>query len=335
MTRIPGHLGSRTCLLVALALLSAVPAAWGEDAPRNGVVSLVVENDLFYNVDRHYTNGIALLWVPGGDPPGWALSVARWLPWFPGEGRVHHGYAFGQNMYTPDDITVSHPRRDDRPYAGWLYATVGLGVETGRRLDQFAMTLGVVGPASLAERTQAFVHDVTGSEEPRGWDTQLEDEPGVLVTYQRSWRGVATERLAGLDIDLTPHVGGALGNVYTHASAGLTLRVGRSLALDYGPSRIQPGLPGAGFFVPPERFAWYVFAGVEGRAVARNIFLDGNTFRDSRSVDHEPLVADLQWGIAVTWRGARLSYTHVRRTREFESQDRRDQFGSVSLSLSF
>lgn len=27
----------------------------------------------------------------------------------------------------------------------------------------------------------------------------------------------------------------------------------------------------------------------EGRAVARNIFLDGNTFQDSRSVDKEPL----------------------------------------------
>jgi hypothetical protein len=54
-------------------------------------------------------------------------------------------------MYTPRDITLANPPLDDRPYAGWLYATLGLGVETGRQLDQLALSLGVVGPESLAE----------------------------------------------------------------------------------------------------------------------------------------------------------------------------------------
>ena len=40
----------------------------------------------------------------------------------------------------------------------------------------------------------------------------------------------------------------------------------------------------------------YVFARAEGRAVARNIFLDGNTFGHSQSVDHKWLVADLSVG---------------------------------------
>jgi hypothetical protein len=94
-------------------------------------------------------------------------------------------------------------------------------------------------------------------------------------------------------------------------------------------------VPGSGFFAPTDKFTWYLFAGVEGRAVARNIFLDGNTFKDSRSVDKEPLVGDLQWGVTLTWQGARLSYTHVWRTREFTTQDGGDQFGSISLSMSF
>lgn len=68
---------------------------------------------------------------------------------------------------------------------------------------------------------------------------------------------------------------------------------------------------------------------------ARNIFLDGNTFRDSRSVDKEPLVGDLQFGIAVTWRNVRLSYTHVLRTREFKTQGEADDFGAFSLSVRF
>ena len=100
------------------------------------------------------------------------------------------------------------------------------------------------------------------------------------------------------------------------------------------PPQTPPSVPGSGFFIPLHCFGWYLFPGIEGRAVARNIFLDGNTFRDSRNVDKEPLVGDLQFGIAITWRNLRLGYTHVLRTREFKGQgDRRDDFGALSLSL--
>lgn len=82
-------------------------------------------------------------------------------------------------------------------------------------------------------------------------------------------------------------------------------------------------------------FGWYAFAGIEGRAVARNIFLDGNTFADSRSVDKEPLVGDLQFGIVLDWSDVRLSYTHVYRTREFRTQESSDDFGAFSVSAKF
>jgi len=74
---------------------------------------------------------------------------------------------------------------------------------------------------------------------------------------------------------------------------------------------------------------------VDGRAVARNVFLDGNTWRESRSVDKETLVGDLQWGAAVTWKGVRASYTHVRRTREFETQGPSSDFGAFAVSVAF
>ncbi|HSC95830.1 MAG TPA: lipid A deacylase LpxR family protein [Burkholderiales bacterium] len=332
----PGGAVIARWVIASLTALSAASPAHGGEVPKNGVLSLIVENDLFYDNDRNYTSGVALVWVPTGRPaPDWALRIAHWLPWFPEEGAVRHGYSFGLNMYAPSDITLADPPLDDRPYAGWLYGTIGLGVETGQRLDQLALTLGVVGPASRAEQVQKFVHEIVGSPEPQGWDTQIGNEPGILLTYQRSWRARATTSLAGLDVDLTPHFGGALGNVYTYANAGLTLRAGPHLPLDYGPPRIQPSVPGSGYFAPARDFTWYLFGGFEGRAVAHNIFLDGNTFRDSRSVDKEPFVGDLQWGIVLTWRDVRLGYTHVVRTREFKTQREHDVFGSVSLSISF
>ena len=59
--------------------------------------------------------------------------------------------------------------------------------------------------------------------------------------------------------------------------------------------RIEPSLPGSDFFEPTGGFSAYVFAGVDGRAIARNLFLDGNTFEGSRSVNKMNLVGDLSW----------------------------------------
>ena len=50
-------------------------------------------------------------------------------------------------------------RFDGRPSAGWPYATIGLDVEADRRSNQPWLTLGVVGPASLAEQTQGDSQD--------------------------------------------------------------------------------------------------------------------------------------------------------------------------------
>ncbi len=319
-------------IVSAIIFLTAFPA-FSEEAALSGELSIIFENDVFFNTDRDYTNGVALVWAPAGKPaPDWITRIARWIPWFPEEGIIHHGYAFGQNMYTPKDIKIANPPVDDRPYAGWLYGTAGGAVETGRQLDLFTITAGVIGPASYAEQTQKFVHKITGSSEPQGWDTQLRNEPGIYATYHRTWREFAVTTLDGFAFDVAPHLGGALGNVYTYADAGFTLRLGQNLPLDYGPPRIQPSVPGSAFFMPTDGFSWYLFASAEGRAVARNIFLDGNTFKDSRSVKKEPFIADLQWGVVLTWHDYRLSFTDVFRTREFESQRSTDHFGSICVS---
>ncbi len=320
--------------LVCLMVWSPAPPALGDARPDIGTLTFVLENDVFVHNDEGYTSGVALIWVPH-TTPDWASRFAHFFPWIPEQGRVRVGYAFGQSIFTPSDVTVQDPPHDDRPYAGWLYGTLGLGIETGRRLDQLALTLGVVGPASGAEQSQKLLHEIVPSRKPRGWDTQLENEPGIGLAYQRSWRKVAAVDFAEIELDLTPHLGATLGNVFTYANAGLTLRFGQQLPLDFGPPRAQPSLPNQGFFTSTGEFAWYLYAGVEGRAVAYNVFLDGNTFRQSRSVDKEPLVGDLQSGLILAWSRVRLNFAYVLRSLEFDAQRRKTQFGAVNLSVGF
>ena len=70
-------------------------------------------------------------------------------------------------MFTPEDLTRTDLIRDDRPYAGWLFGSFGLvlgpngeqkvGSVAFDRIETLQLTLGVVGPASGADRTQKFV----------------------------------------------------------------------------------------------------------------------------------------------------------------------------------
>ena len=330
-------LSCRLLLTAALVAACSVAAnATNNVDERSGTLSLVYENDTFYNRDSHYTNGVRISWVPGStERPQWALDLARVVPWFPREGRVLHGFSFGQNMYTPSDITLENPPVGERPYAGWLYGNAGVGVETGLQLDQVVLTAGVVGPASLGEQTQKAVHRLVNSDDPKGWDHQLRNEPGLILAWQRYWRALVATTLVGNQFDITPHIGATVGNIHTYGNAGITLRYGDNLPLDYGPPRIQPGLSGTSSFVPRPGIGWYAFAGVEGRAVARNLFLDGNSFRNGYSVEKRHFVGDLQFGAVLVWRNVRLSYTHVIRSREFHSQGESDDFGSLTVSLRF
>lgn len=300
------------------------------------IVSAVFENDIFAKLDQNYTNGLRLAWLSSEEnTPDWALWASRHLLPFTPDGGKRIGLALGQNIYTPKDLTRRNPDPADRPYAGWLYGSVGMVSDTGTRLDNVMLTLGVVGPHTYAEQTQTFVHRVISSQKPQGWDHQLKTEPGVVLTMERKWRKLHEISPFGTGMDMTPHIGLNLGNVNTDASLGATFRLGYDLPADYGPPRIRPSLPGSDFFVPTHELGGYLFAGVEGRAVARNIFLDGNTFSSSPSVDKRILIGSLQAGVALTYRSVRLSYTHVLMTREFKGQHTPSQFGAITLSYRY
>ncbi|WP_018953361.1 lipid A deacylase LpxR family protein [Thioalkalivibrio sulfidiphilus] len=332
-------------VLLTLLLLPVTPAtardlpAWLPEipeTPERGILVLEYENDLFAGEDRYYTSGVRASWItPGSGVPGLLRDVGELIPFFPGQGELKASWSIGQSMYTPKDIEEANPSPGDRPYAGWLYVSGGLAEETGDRLDRLQLTLGVVGPASLAEQTQKTIHEFMGSPIPQGWDHQLGNELTLMVSYERQWRSRVRTAEEGWRIDLTPHWGGTLGTPFTLVNTGLTLRAGRDLPHDYGPPRIQPALPGSGLFVPRSRWGWYLFAGVDARAVAWNTFLDGNLWRDSPSVDRHVFVGDAQLGAVLGLGRARLAYTHVFRTPEFRNQVGRDDFGALSLSWIF
>jgi lipid A 3-O-deacylase len=334
----PRHFVLTAALLVALASAATAQTVPQTNAPGTdkGAFSILFENDLFFNSDHDYTNGVELGYTTApDDTPDFATDIAHALPFFTKKGDVRTRYAIGQTMFTPRNINLVNPPLTDRPYAGFLYASMGVVADSGVHLDQLQLTLGVIGPDSLAENSQNFVHDIIKDQEAKGWGTQLHNEVGVILNYERAFKIIEPQSFLGGVFDIEPHYGFAVGNVYDYANAGAMARFGFNLPKDYGPKRIQPSLPGSDYFEPTAGLGAYVFAGVDGRAIARNLFLDGNTFESSRSVNKMNLVGDLTFGAAVTFDAFRLAFTRVIRSREYKTQGKESQFGAVDLTFRF
>lgn len=316
------------------ALVTGAASAATTLEPERGTLSFLFENDLFYKTDRDYTNGVELSYTaPVQNTPQLITRLAHALPFFSTTGKVRASYAIGQSIYTPSDTASLIPPPTQRPYAGFLYGSVGLTDDTGSRLDQFNLQVGVIGPSSLASDTQRFVHAVIDAREPKGWHGQLRGEPGVVLTYSRNVKIIPPQSVLGMIFDLEPHYGGAAGNVYDYVNAGAIARLGFNIPDDYGPLRIEPSLPGSGFFQSTGSIGAYIFAGVDGRAIGRNLFLDGNTGRAGPSVQKNALVGDLELGAALTFNVMQVTFTHVIRTKEYQTQTAPDQFGAINVSF--
>lgn len=333
---------------LSLAALAAFPAtAFADDRPaeEKGVFSIVVENDsLSSGDDRNYTSGIKLAYVsPSEGVPDWLQGAGGFTRALSGNTPAFWGIGVGQSIFTPEDINANPAPPDQHPYAGYLYVQLMVAAEQdteGNRrpnfLDTYELEFGVIGPSALGEEAQRGIHQILNAPDPQGWDSQLNDEFVFAASFERRWRafGLSTDYVpGGVEFDLTPNAGATLGTLRTEARAGLTARLGYNLRRDYGPPRVRPSLAGVEHF--HGGFSWSVFLGVQARAVAHNVFLDGNVFSDSASVERNPLVGDLQAGFTVSAGDWRLAYTYVTRTEEFETQPTQQDFGALALSWRF
>lgn len=331
-------IGRLTALFVGMALGSAALQARPAPEPAcpspRWQVAANFENDLFGATDRYYTNGFSLAAVKVTDAAPACAELQQWLRFPAGDvERSGLGWEFGQLMFTPQDIARPDPKPDDQPYAGWLFVGVHRQIEHRGRLDIIGLKAGMVGPASLAHQTQDTVHRWRGIARAQGWRHQLHNEPGVVLAYEQRRRFALRTGLWGADA--IPFAGLNMGNVLTSAQAGAQLRFGRHIPADYGTSFLRQIGSVPTLCAGPARWGAHAFGVAGGSWVARNLFLDGNTFRSSPSVQKKPCFAAWGGGLGVTGPRCKLTFTYVWMTSEFDVQSGVQLFGSIMIETSF
>ena len=336
------------CWLAVVGLWWLTPAGAADneqpvcDASTACEFQLYIENDSFGpGTDRYYTNGIKF----GGGVS--AKSFIEHVLKVPAErvlqqitdnrGNTQFGLFLGQNLYTPQ----TH-RRVGGATAGPAVGGMAVCRRRGAKCrGQPAANRGARsrhgGPAALGRLVQTEWHRLVNADKPLGWRNQLRNEPGILLAYFEKLRYGPSS-----GVQVVPHFGATVGNVMTLVRTGGIVRVGHNMS-GFGPDTIEPGgamLQRTRQHDAPSARApeWYVFAGVDGRLVARNIFLDGNSFRDSASVDRRVFVHDFKAGFSLRLAPVRLSFTHVQRSAEFSTplgSSGKQRFQSLNVGWEF
>ena len=323
-------------------------ASYG-DLFNSSAFTLTSENDKYFaGTDHHYTNGLKLAFLGTtrlDESPDFIRWITKQVPTL-GQDAARQNYkiglSLGQDIFTPSDTTRAIPDPTDRPYAAWLYTSLNFQAVSadGKTLRIAEITFGMVGPAALGRQVQNGFHRMIGKATSQGWDHQLKNEPGLIFGLERR-RRMLRQDLGSPQVsaDLIGHYGIALGNIRTNAYAGPAVRIGWHLPEDFGADLIRPS---GGDEAPVRSASVYVFVSSQVQVVARNIFLDGNSWRAGPSVDKRPVVGDLNVGLVGRFpmrlgsiRGLQFAYIQNYRTNEFYGQVKPDVFGSISLSVLF
>lgn len=340
-------------LLLGVASVQAESTAADEAAVTG--VRVQIDNDLFSGSshDRDYTGGMAAT-VSGSYARNGLLSLNPLLRRLDklttaqaersgNQSTVRHALQTGLIAFTPADITAAQPLQDDRPYASLLFVSNGrVRVDADNRAAwSSSLTLGVLG-LSFSGQLHSSVHEMTGSEAPRGYDNQISagGEPTARYTLARHHLWIANPSAT---VDVKTTVQASVGYL-TETSAAISMRAGQfslpwwSFApelRDYiaAPLPVEP--------TADSRPDIYFFAGARLKARAYNAFLQGQ-FRDSvveySASEIEPVVAEAWVGFVTSlFEQTQLSYTLNYQTAEVRySKAARDSvWGAVQFSHNF
>ena len=333
-------------MLAALFIAIWSPSSLAQEP--KGTWFLSVDNDTFAQSDDHYTNGLQIGWVSGylenfedGPVPGIVASGLEHLPLVNRSDRQRFiSHSVSHRIFSPEDTLTTEPIENDVPYSGLLFAELTAGAQDAHTMDAFTFYYGIAGPSAQGKAVQNEFHHLIGADQVNGWENQIHDEILLNAAYEhrrRLWRYGNPNGWGG---DFIGQLGGSLGNLISMATAGVGARFGWGVPDDYG--------------IPPQFFGdetigsrpytsyvtnsgVWVYALLNGSYIGNAIFWDGNTFKDSLSVDYDPGIARLYLGITARsgrWSGS-FAITKTTVSWETPSDKSIQTYGRVGIRYTY
>lgn len=299
------------------------------------------ENDTYTQTDNGYTGGgrvSFLYFIPKED---YFIYDVFFLDF--GETNSYFTFALTNQIFTPTDIDEAGLIVDDRPYAGWSYFEAGIHKSSKKNLRSLSLQVGTIGSVTHSEGIQNGLHEIIGSDYVAGWDNQLSNEVGVNLKYTHKWIYERTS-IDDIEILFVPFISTEVGNIAINATGGASWRFGYNIPKDFGVSSIDigadPGIPiydeykeYKSFTKSTWNFSFTLLAA--GSVIGRDIFLDGNTFRDSHSVEKEDFVYYYGFGLTTRYKNFVFDFIEIYNSKRFKKETQGHGVGTMVFSWLF
>lgn len=199
-----------------------------------------IENDqAFFGEDGDYSNGIILGWE--SDPifaHGKLDSVlGQWQKHllFPlSHAKKAWGLKVSQRMWTPDEVKITEPLPNERPYAGFLELEHHTALYRSDIAQKNWLSIGIIGPASGTEKSQEVIHNLLSVSEQEGWNYQVENKMTFQLAYEIDYLLLRNAAPFDSQWEISTFSHNTLGNFRSELNVGLTLRLGMALDKSFG-----------------------------------------------------------------------------------------------------
>jgi lipid A 3-O-deacylase len=284
------------------------------------------DNDayLFYGQDRYYTNGLFIYFRHATDQQKLGEKLEK----------VTYEISAGQKMYNPISGYVPDPTKQDRPFAGYLYAGGNVNLfYKNEHILKAGLEVGTVGPDALGEDAQKLLHDIVGFYTIDGWQYQIKNELAVNLSAQYTQ---LLHRSAKNDLDFSLEGYANAGTTFSGAGVGILFRAGDINQLfnsAYTNSAISNNAK-TDKLVKRELF---FYAKPQLNVVAYDATIQGSMFNDDSPVTFKtkPLVFAQQLGFNYSTPRFTFDFGVLFKSKEIKSTAKAHQYGSISMLYRF
>ncbi len=237
-------------------------SGWSQEYGKNGQwLRFGFANDVVFQTDKYYTNGINLAYVTEN-----SMGLLAPLHFLHNDASVSfNSVTLRQDIFTPQKMDAGIYNKLDRPFASYLLVgskKTSLNYDT-KFLFTSQFEVGVLGKYAGGELVQNGVHAaLPTSSHVYGWENQVQSDLALNYSLEAE-KGLINHELFGMSGDLH----GTVGLPHTYAGTGVTLRAG-----EYHDYFSNLGL------YRSNGWRMYAFANIDANVVVYNATLQGGLF---------------------------------------------------------
>jgi lipid A 3-O-deacylase len=274
--------------------------------------------------DRYYTNGLFINFRRAFDQQKLKEGLEK----------KTYEITAGQKMFNPYSGYAPDPARQDRPFAGYLFAEGAMSwLYSNESIIKTSVQIGTTGKNSLAEAGQKLLHRTFGFYDTGGWEYQIKNELTLNLSAQYT-RLLA--RVADNAIDLSFEGYANLGTTFNGAGAGILFRTG-SLNQLFNSTYTNAVIGNNAKTKALVKREIFFYAKPQLNVVAYDATIQGSLFNNDSPVtfNQKPLVFAQQLGVNYSSQRFTIDYGMIFKTKEIKSNARAHQWGTISMFYRF